>query len=128
LAERHSVVHPDFAPTRSPPPPLPAETNNKPKVKGIVARGKTVHMATGKQIQVGYDATEGKPVYTSEIVAYGPGKEVELPVSEAARLRKLGFLVGPAKVVTDEEAARLPSHPVLGDMPGPVTKPDFAAG
>lgn len=65
------------------------------KVRATIARGRTVIMSDTNQMNiVGYDEA-GKPIKRAKSVAFGEHQDIELPLSEAVRLRKLGYLVDP---------------------------------
>jgi hypothetical protein len=78
------------------PNPLPEEG---PLTKATVARGRCVHVPTGRQIRAGsrHFEIDGIPVYkdvmTQEVRIFNQGDTVELPESEIKRLTQLGFLV-----------------------------------
>jgi hypothetical protein len=64
--------------------------------RGVVARGRSIDIPdlnSPKQI-VGY-TPDGKPMTKLATRCYGPGQEIELPVTEIASLRKRGFLLDP---------------------------------
>lgn len=66
------------------------------KVKAIVARGRSVEVSVGRKIvgQAG-DGKDREAVYGPVTKVFTAGQEVELPVDEVARLRKIGYLVDP---------------------------------
>lgn len=68
--------------------------DDEPKKRAIVARGRCVDVALAEQRAV-CGSDQGRDVMRARQIRYGPGEEVELPASEVARLRGLGFLVDP---------------------------------
>ncbi len=72
----------------------------KPRLlRATVAGGRTVavpHPTNRKPVGT---TPEGKAITQAELVHYGPGQEVELPVDEIARLRGTGHLVDPDRPV-----------------------------
>lgn len=65
-----------------------------PPTKATVANGKTLHMPhPTEKMCVGYDVEQKANILVPRIAVYGPGVEVELPLSEVHRLKRLGFLV-----------------------------------
>jgi hypothetical protein len=75
-----------------------AKTQEK-TARGIVARGRTVDIPTGKRTVVSHHPTTGEPVYRAVTRTAVPGEEIELPVSEIEYLRNGGFLVDTSKVI-----------------------------
>ena len=59
----------------------------------VVSKGHSISMPTARQIIVGYDATEKREVYSLAQDLLGPGSVVMLGPREAARMRRLGFVV-----------------------------------
>jgi hypothetical protein len=78
-------------------PPVEEETG--PMGTARVARGRCLHVPSGKKVVVGSRPIEinGTTVYrdvcTQEIAMFNEGAEVQLPVKEIERLKSLGFLV-----------------------------------
>jgi hypothetical protein len=69
-------------------------------MEAIVAEGRTVEVPiTGKKCAVGVDK-DGKTINGPVFERVGPGRTVRLEAAEVARLRKLGFLVDPNRVIT----------------------------
>jgi hypothetical protein len=98
-ASHPAVVHPDHE-WRSPSGRLhpQADTSKEPTEIAIVARGHTVHAPiAGEFIRAGFDKDTGRPVQAAAQKTYRPGDQIELPVSEIARFKKLGFLVDDSK-------------------------------
>ena len=101
-------VHPEhdpraFAGVRRVPSGAPAP--DQPHEVGTVAAGRSVDIVVeGDRVQCGFDKDAGVPVYRCAQRRALPGERVELPRSEIARLRGLGFLVDPsaAPVPTDK--------------------------
>jgi hypothetical protein len=91
----HPVVHPDHE-FRAPSGRIPPTEQKEPEPLGraTVARGRTLHMpVAGEFRQTGWSADEKRAVCAQVWEPKGPGSEVELPVSEIRRLRRLGFLI-----------------------------------
>jgi hypothetical protein len=68
-------------------------------MRATVAGGRTVvipHPTAKKAVGT---TPEGKGIYVAELMHFGPGKEVELPADEVARLRGTGHLVDPDRPV-----------------------------
>jgi hypothetical protein len=69
---------------------------DEPRDLATVRTGRSVDVPDPiEKRAVGYDRDTGKPIYAAVQHRYGPGQQVELPVSEIRRLRGLGFLVDP---------------------------------
>ena len=75
----------------------PAEPDpDEPRELATVRPGRSVDVPDSiEKRAVGYDRDTGKSIYAAVQHRYGPGQQVELPVSEIRRLRGLGFLVDP---------------------------------
>jgi hypothetical protein len=89
---------------RHQPPPRAGEDPPAPAlVRAVVARGNTIEVPTGERYVAGYSG-EGKdrePVYAQRCRSVGPGREVELPADEVARLTEAGSLVDPGALAGD---------------------------
>jgi hypothetical protein len=90
----------DFLPLG--PNPMPADG---PMVQAVVARGRCLHIPTGRTNIVGTRPVEvnGTTVYrdvaAQEVRIFQQGATVELPQSEVDRLTELGFLIADVKPV-----------------------------
>jgi hypothetical protein len=68
-------------------------------VEAVVAKGRSLHVPTGRQIVVGSRPVEingvtvHRDVMSAEVRIHGPGATVTLPRSEVDRLVELGFCV-----------------------------------
>jgi hypothetical protein len=68
----------------------------KPRTaRATVAAGRTVAIPHPTNRKAVGTTPEGKAITQAELLHFGPGKEVELPVDEIARLRSTGHLVDP---------------------------------
>ena len=117
LARHHKNADPDGSPQRQPVKP-PGEDKG-PKATGIVARGRTVHAndPNAPKRFVGFDK-EGVGIWVPSQRIYSPGEQIELPVSELERLKRLGFIADANRLASDEEAAGVPTrHPSMPDEP-----------
>jgi len=113
LMQRSPRRHPDH--DHAPPVRLPASPveDSGPRAKATVAKGRTIIApAPGEGSDlVGFDPFTAAPIRAPRQRAYGPGEEVQLPLSEIERLTRLGFLHDPNRYGGDEEAAALPPQP-----------------
>lgn len=78
-------------------------------VRAVVANGRTVAVPHPTAKKAVGTTPEGKGIYMAELMHFGPGKEVELPADEVARLRSTGHLVdpdGPVFPLATERPAR----------------------
>jgi hypothetical protein len=76
-------------------------------VRGVVARGRTVHVPTDQKVLAGYERETNRPIERIVCERRGPGETVELPGSEVKRLRALGFLVDPDLIAESFEGPAL---------------------
>ena len=76
--------------------------------RGVVARGRTVHVPTGQKKPVGTNPETGATVYGSVTKEFGPGEEVTLAEHEIIELRDKGFLIDPNRPLgeTPSEGSR----------------------
>lgn len=93
-------VHPDHLNAgpgdgvRRVPPEMPDD--NEPREVGVVAAGRCIDVPTDEIELSGYDREGQREIYRRVQKRHLPGESVELPKSEIARLRGLGFLVDPS--------------------------------
>ena len=70
---------------------------DEPRELATVRMGRSVDVPDPVEKRaVGYDRDSGAMIFAAVQHRYGPGQQVELPVSEIRRLRGLGFLVDPS--------------------------------
>jgi hypothetical protein len=92
-----------------------------PKEVVTVAQGRNIHAPIpGQRVACGYDTTSGRAVYRVQCRIYEPGQTLELPTSEAKRLRETGHVFDPSKIVPPD--ATVVSAQAFSDSnkPGPV--------
>jgi hypothetical protein len=76
--------------------PQPVAALQEQTATAIVAPGHTLHIPVSDQKMVaGFDVQQARNVTRLRCRWAGPGTQVELPLSEIARLRKLGALLDP---------------------------------
>ena len=87
---------------------------NEPRETAVVAKGRTIDAPVeGAEKEIaGFDTVKQEYTFRLPQKRFYPGQEISLPVSEAARLRRLGFLfdpdgVGPAETKTGRSGSAL---------------------
>jgi hypothetical protein len=75
------------------------ETTREPMARGTVARGRCIDAPERNAQKVVRSAPDGRDFHVPLARRYMPGEEISLPESELARLRELGFIVDPNKIV-----------------------------
>jgi hypothetical protein len=103
-------VHPDavMRPTQllSVEPQIEAEPEDSgPKETVKVAQGRNIHapIVPLQRVAVGFDTTTGQLIYRAQCRIYAAGETLELPASEARRLRETGHVFDPNKVLPAAE-------------------------
>lgn len=120
-------LHPDQLEELGRKPPKSAPTEAPPVKMGraTVAPGRSVDLPVrGERQLVGYQRESLREVFGPLLRQYGPGAEIELPLDEIARLRRLGFLLqaGEQMPVTPPPGSPRREGPGAQPLPGVETQ------
>ena len=84
-------------------PPVTGPTTDR-MLTGRVANGRSIEIPSGERAFRCFNPV-GEALYVPVMRKVGPGAEVTLPESEFTRLRQLGFIEDPSKIVRTEAQA-----------------------